>query len=58
MTKDMTTNKTLVKEFAKHSREYYNPREDVTGKNSDIDGGQDSIASITTKRYMMDRRVI
>lgn len=36
--KDPTTNKELIKEFAEHSREHHNPRDDVTRGKSNGDG--------------------
>lgn len=46
--KDLTTNKALSEWFAKHSREYHNPREDITKGESNGGGAQDNMASILT----------
>ena len=52
----MATIKSLIEEFAKHSREYQNPREDVTRGNVGGDGGQDNLALLLGKLDSMDRR--
>lgn len=55
--KNLATNKALIEEFSKHSREYHNPREDITRGRSNVDEGQYGIASIIAKLNTIDRRI-
>lgn len=55
--KDPNTNKALIEEFAKHSREYHNPREYVTRGKSKGDGSQENLAYIIAKLDTMDRTI-
>ena len=55
MKKEPRTIKELFEEFAKHSQEYYNPRDDARrGKG---DGGNDKLDSVIAKLDSMDRRM-
>lgn len=55
--KVLTTNKSLIEEFAKHSRLYYIPRDDVTRGKANRDGGQENVALIIAKLDPMDKRI-
>lgn len=57
MKKATTTKKALIEEFEKHSREYHTPKDDITRRISNGDGGQDGIASIIAKLDTMDKRI-
>lgn len=51
-------NTALIEEFANHSSEYHNPREDVTRGKSNGDGGQDNTASKIEKLNSMYKTII
>lgn len=55
--KDLTTNKALITEFAKHSREYHNLQKDVRIGKSNGDEAQEKLVSIIIKLDTMDRRI-
>lgn len=53
--KVLATIKDLIEEFAKHSHEYHNPREDVTrGKG---DGGNEKMVAVLEKLENMEQRM-
>lgn len=51
------TNKALIEKFAKHSREYHNPRDDVTRSKANGDEASNNLGSIVEKLDIMDRRI-
>lgn len=55
--KDLATNKALIEVLSKHSREYYNPREDVTRGKVSVDVGQDNLVLVISKLDTMNKRI-
>ena len=55
--KNSTTNKALIEEFAKHSREYHSSKEDFTRGKSSKDGGQDAISAVIEKLDAMEEKI-
>lgn len=55
--KDPTTNKALIEEFTKHSREYHNPREDITRRSANGDGAYEVLMVVMVKLDTMDNRL-
>lgn len=55
--KDSVTNKALIEEFAKHSREYHNPKGDFTKEKSNKNGGQDVISAVVAKLDAMEEKI-
>lgn len=52
--KNLTTNKELILEFAKHSPESHNPREDVTRGRSNGNGALEGLAVLNAKLETID----
>ena len=55
--KNPTTNKALIEEFAKHSREYHNSNEEFTRGNSSKDTGEDTISTVIAKLDKMEEKI-
>ncbi|CAI9281774.1 unnamed protein product [Lactuca saligna] len=56
--KDPKTNKSLIEDFAKHSREYHNPRgEDITTRRVNGDGAYEFLTTVMAKLESMENRL-
>ena len=56
--KDPTTNKDLIEEFSKLSREYHNLREDITRRRANGDGASEVLTVAMEKLDAMENRII